>query len=112
MYYTDLDGHSYPAQKHIRQLKGEEVVTWSRSIVSANILEAEAGTNGYHGGDSGHGARTYLRLADLGSSAMWCRAQDYDGVEILLGGDTELATVIEALKWMVSVLEAQSEVGR
>ena len=112
MYYTDMDGQSYPAQKHIRQLKGEDVITWSRNVVSSNILEVEAGTNGYHGGDSSKGARTYLRLADVGNSAMWCRAQEYDGVEIVLGGDTELATVIEALKWMVSVLEAQSEVGR
>ena len=30
-------------------------------------------------------------------------------MEIVLGGDTELETMKEALRWMLTVLEAQSE---
>ena len=37
---------------------GTEITTYSRDILSANILEVEAGTTGYKGGDSGHGGRT------------------------------------------------------
>lgn len=32
---------------------GTEITTYSRDIISANILEVEAGTTGYNGGDSG-----------------------------------------------------------
>ena len=42
---------------------GTEITTYSRDILSANILEVEAGTTGYKGGDSGHGGRTYCRTA-------------------------------------------------
>lgn len=41
---------------------GIEVPTYKREVVSANILEVEAGTNGYQGGDGGHGSRTYFRI--------------------------------------------------
>lgn len=114
MYYTEMDGHSYPAKKHIRQQNGMNVTTWSRDIISANLLEVEAGTNGYHGGDSGHGSRTYLRITDQGSTDMRCKVKnDYgdhtESVELEFGGDCELQTIIEALKWMLSVLETQSE---
>lgn len=44
---------------------GTEITTYSRDIVSANILEVEAGTTGYKGGDSGHGGRTYSVLRTL-----------------------------------------------
>ena len=38
---------------------GTRITTYSREITSANVLEAEAGTTGYMGGDTGHGGRTY-----------------------------------------------------
>ena len=34
---------------------GTEITTYSRDVISANILEVEAGTTGYKGGDTGHG---------------------------------------------------------
>ena len=93
--------------------RGSKVTTWSREIVNCNILEVEAGTNGYQGGDSGHGSRTYLRLKDLGSTDIRCNVEadqfGCDSIEIILGGDAELETMKEALRWMLSVLETQSE---
>ena len=68
MYYTESDGNSYPAKKRIRAIDRSKVTTWSREIVNCNILEVEAGTNGYQGGDSGHGGRTYFRIEDQGST--------------------------------------------
>ena len=77
------------------------------------MLEVEAGTNGYQGGDTGHGSRTYLLLKDLGGTDMECHVEEdkygSTSVEIVLGGDTELETMKEALRWMLTVLEAQSE---
>ena len=115
MYYTEANGNSYPATKRIRAIDRSKVTTWSREIINCNILEVEAGTNGYQGGDSGHGSRTYLRIKDLASTDIRCRVKEdkYGGteaIEIILGGDAELETMKEALRWMLSVLETQSEV--
>ena len=49
---------------------GTEISTYTREVISANILEVEAGTTGYMGGDSGHGGRTYLRIQDSASTDM------------------------------------------
>ena len=36
---------------------GTEITTYEREVVSCNILDVEAGTTGYMGGDTGHGGR-------------------------------------------------------
>ena len=98
-----------------REVDGKMVTTWQRDVASCNILEVEAGTNGYHGGDTGSGSRTYLRIKDQGCTDIHCtvKGNSYDDraneIEITLGGDTELETMKEALRWMLSILEAQSE---
>lgn len=92
----------------IKSSKRDGITTWTREITSANILEVEAGTNGYKGGDTGHGSRTYFRIEDLGSTDMTVNVTK-DGFEVQLGGDCELMTIIEALKFIVEVLEDQVE---
>ena len=55
----------YEVKENRRKLQdGTEITTYTRDVVSANILEVEAGTNGYQGGDTGHGSRTYFRISD------------------------------------------------
>ena len=50
----------YEIKENRRRLKdGTEISTYTRDVVSCNILEVEAGTTGYRGGDTGHGGRTY-----------------------------------------------------
>ena len=51
-----------------RKVYGKEITTYTREIYSANVLEVEAGTNGFQGGDSGHGSRAYIRIEDMGST--------------------------------------------
>lgn len=91
---------------------GTEITTYSREITSANILEIEAGTTGYMGGDSGHGGRTYFRIEDTGGTDIQVhpigRYAD-EGFEVILGGDCELETIIQALKFIVQVLEEESQ---
>ena len=55
----------YDATERRRKLyDGTEITTYTRDVVSANILQVEAGTTGYKGGDTGHGGRTYFRIED------------------------------------------------
>lgn len=83
----------------IKNLREEE-------FVNCNILGVKVATNGYCGGDSGHGSRTYLRLEDKAATDIDIRLiNGGTGVEIMLGGDTELETFIQALRWAADNLE-------
>ncbi|QYY35154.1 hypothetical protein [Ruficoccus sp. ZRK36] len=81
----------------------------TKEIVSANILEVTAGTNSYQGGNYSHGGRTLFRLKDL-ACTYW--SIKVDGVstnhpseiEIVLGGDCEAETFLEALEFTSRVL--------
>lgn len=91
-----------------REVDGKMITTFTREVCSANILEVEAGTNGFHDGDSGHGSRTYIRIEDQASTDIRVKALGKDGregVEIVLGGDCELETMIKALKFITQALE-------
>ena len=92
---------------------GTEISTYTRDVISANILEVEAGTTGYMGGDSGHGGRTYFRISDCGSTDLEVRTivdrHGCNGFEVFLGGDCELETTIRALKFITKVLEDESK---
>ena len=92
---------------------GTEISTYTRDVISANILEVEAGTTGYMGGDSGHGGRSYFRISDCGITDMevhtFVDKHGCNGFEVFLGGDCELETTIRALKFITKVLEDESK---
>ena len=57
-----------------------------------NTLTVTVGTNGYQGGDSGHGGRTYISIEDTGCTDIEARA-------------SELDSIIEAFRWAADKLE-------
>lgn len=94
--------------KGTRKVFGTEITTYTRDVVSANLLEVEAGTNGFQGGDAGHGSRAYIRIENMGGTAIQVNALGHDGgdgFELHLGGDCELETMITALKFITKALE-------
>lgn len=96
-----------------RIIDGIRVDTKTREIEDFNILEVEAGTTGFCGGDSGHGARTYFRIEDLGCTdirPIVIENGDESGIVVVLGGDAELRTTIEALKFITRVLEDKAKI--
>lgn len=104
----------YEVTSRTRRVNGMDVETWQREIIDANILSVEAGTNGYQGGDTGHGGRTYIRISneggtDINTRVLKDRFGDTSGIEIALGGDAELSTIIEAFKFITQVLEEGRE---
>lgn len=94
--------------KKTRIVNGYPVETETTEFINANILEVEAGTTGYRGGDTGHGGRTYLRIKDLGCTDMEVYFSEEAGLEIELGGDCELETFIQALDFAVAKYKEQS----
>lgn len=103
----------YEIKEKRRKLSdGTELTTYTREVVSANILEVEAGTTGFMGGDTGHGGRTYFRIQDAASTDIQVRSigrYGDEGFEVILGGDCELETMIRALKFITKVLEEESQ---
>ena len=104
----------YEIKRNTRIVMDSDIETWSREICHANILEVEAGTNGLHGGDAGHGSRAFLRIKDLGGTCMdavinrdsWGNAEE---IAISLGGDAEICSFISALKFAIKVLEEATQ---
>ena len=94
-----------------RRIDEHNIPIISREINSANILHVEAGTNGYHGGDTGHGCRTYFQVVDLGGTDIQVRpvGRNNRGFEVVLSGDYELETIIQALGFVVRVLKKQAD---
>ena len=106
--------------KGVRVVDGIEIATFSKEIVSCNILTVEVGTTGYMGGDTGHGGRTYMRISDDASTDMRCKVvangetHEFDNacqtneIEIMFGGDCEMETFIQALEFAADTLRIQS----
>ena len=112
---TDGSRKWFAPSHSVTEVDGIPVPTARNTFTSCNILSVEVGTTGYMGGDSGHGGRTYLRITDEGSTDLRCRVEANDGedyeahranrIEIMLGGDAELETFTQALRFAADVLE-------
>lgn len=102
-YYIDGKGYGDDAEK---------IPGVRKEFHSLCTLEATAATNGFKGGDSGHGSRTIVRFVDLGGTdiKVFPILDNYSngGVEIHLGGDCELSMMIEALRFAADTLEELS----
>lgn len=92
-----------------KRVHGVDVTTFSKEIVGINCIKVEVGTTGIMGGGTSHGGRTYFSIEDTGSSDMFVKATDdaeyhTQKVNVYLGGDSELETIIEALEFITTSL--------
>lgn len=86
-------------------------------IDTGSMLDVAVGTNCPVGGDTGHGARTILRLTNHGSTDLRVRVDDVETeqvkeLEIVLGGDWECEAFIQSLDFAVQELKLQSDYYR
>ena len=88
----------------------ENILSAEKTFADAAILKIEVATTGPQGGDSGHGARTMIRLTDLASSDMDCRVER-DGGRILIvaDGDAEGRNLTSALEFAAQQLRRHWE---
>lgn len=97
----------------------ENMKTFKMKFQSANLLEAEVGTNTPQGGDAGHGGKTIFTIRNPHlNTSMEVEVQDDKNkktlietpkeVTIRLFGDTEANTFIEALKFALYILKTQN----
>lgn len=81
-----------------------------KEISCCNIIRVAAGTTGMMGGDTGHGGRTVIEIEDLGSTDIECEWQDRK-LTMVLGGDSELITIIQALEFITTTLKKECAKG-
>ena len=100
----------YAIKEHSRSIRGVKIPTFSRVIEGSTLLYVEAGTNGFRGGDPGAGSRTYIRIQNLSDTDFAAPPDEpaMDGIEIFLGGDSELETMITGLEFILKVLKEEA----
>lgn len=81
----------------------------TKTIEDACVLTVGVGTNCPMGGDSGHGGRTVFRLTNEGGTAMSLSVnglphEHIEQFELVLGGDAEYVTLMEALEFALCQL--------
>lgn len=84
--------------------------TSGASVVNFNILGISVSTNGFQGGDSGHGSKTVINISDEAGSDIKCTTLNAAGssFRIELGGDSELQTIIESFEFAARTLRKLS----
>lgn len=94
------------------KIYGINVPMAERVILGANPMQVVVSTNGYHGGDGAHGSVTgiYFKWTSICASELDVYANgvsDDDGynVGITFRGDSELRTMIMALRSAANMLE-------
>lgn len=85
-----------------------DVPTITEQFTDACLLEVEVGTNGFHGGDSGRGGKTIIRIKDIGGTDMEVTTTEGE-VTLIFGGDGELRNIKKALRFMSDILEVLSQ---
>lgn len=89
-------------------VNGEEVETAAVSLGDICSCKVEVGTNGFHGGDTGHGGRTYFSIANTDCSDISAAVtMNGRGAEIEFSGDAELEIFIDALDFASYFLRKQ-----
>lgn len=76
-----------------------------QEFTSANIIAVTLEHNGFQGGDSGHGGFVEITIENLGSTCMELNDEECEKFKLVLRGDTERETFLDALKMIVKELE-------
>ena len=97
---------------------GEPLTLKTAEVTDSCSMKFSAGTNGFKGGDSGHGCRAFISIKDTGgcdleviddtNSDIMCGGY----VKISTGGDAELRLLIDGLRWMADTLEEQAHIEK
>lgn len=85
----------------------EKFFSLKKEFADFAIIEAEVSTNGYKGGDAGHGSKSQIVLDFNGAFDL---SIEGDKLTIKLAGDSELKTIIEAMKFVGNGLSTLSEI--
>lgn len=90
----------------------------TQEFIHFSIFEVTVETNGYQGGDAGHGGFLKVDLRDLGATNWECNVDGYFGkerinlpksVELIFRGDSEIQNFYESIKHIKEYLDKKLE---
>lgn len=89
-----------------------DIPTLTNEFGDFNTIEVTCGTNGYGGGDWGHGGRLFVNITNMAGTAWDVKVNgtkhaDPYYLEIVAGGDSELDAFADAFLWMGEYLKSQ-----
>jgi hypothetical protein len=93
-----------------RKVLDEEITTLKTEFWDCCALEVEVGTNGFHGGDSGHGGRVFLGLKNLAGTGMLLNGEDVEKMEMAFAGDAEIRIFLKMIDYVKDALELQLQI--
>ena len=76
-----------------------------KEIINANIIGVTLEHNGYGGGDASHGGYVKININDITGTDMKINGNESESFELLIRGDAERETFLEAFKMIVAELE-------
>ncbi|MFT6502949.1 MAG: hypothetical protein ACJASQ_003081 [Crocinitomicaceae bacterium] len=85
-----------------------EIIKKEQEFVNANIIKASIEHNGYGGGNHSHGGYVELKIQDLSSTNMLVDGKEASKFTLMVKGDSERETLLQALKMFVTELEQNS----
>ena len=90
----------------------------TQAFINASILEISVETNGYRGGDGGHGGFLKVEFKNLGATNWECAVDGYyeetktnlpKSVELIFRGDLEIENFYESIKHIKEYLDKKLE---
>lgn len=90
----------------------------TQEFINASILEITVETNGYQGGDGGHGGFLKVEFKNLGATNWECTVDGYfekermdipKSVELIFRGDSEIENFYESIKHIKEYLDKKLE---
>lgn len=106
-----IDGFDETGTQNVH-VDGRLISCETLTSMSCSITNVCVGTNGYQGGDGGHGCRTYLSFEEQGCGSFEISIDpETQQLNLVAAGDDELRTLIKVLRFAADTLEAQSGRG-
>ena len=81
-----------------------DFLVYEKDFQGCATISARAGTNGYHGGDAGHGCTTVVELKAKGGDFVFTRFTP-EWIRITALGDSELHELLDAMEWIVETIK-------
>lgn len=87
----------------------KKLLGFRKTINEVFLSSVKVATNGFHGGDAGHGSQTYIELSCPLGDMHFSVKEKGKSLQVEAAGDAELQTLIKTFKFMVEVLENKVE---
>lgn len=81
----------------------------TQTFTDCNIITVDVTDTGFKGGDAGHGCVVKFSITDVAATCMYVNGMEASFFELELRGDSERRTLLDALKFVVDIIETNNK---